>query len=46
MQCQWNKLKEPTLEHYKPMPIDQFDCFKKQKTDINVFGENISNLIR
>lgn len=28
VQCQWSRLREPTLQQFKPVPINQFCCVK------------------
>lgn len=46
MKCQWTKLKEPSLVQYKPVPINQFDCYKEKESKKSIFGEDVSNSIR
>lgn len=28
VKCQWSCLKEPSLQQYKPVPLEQFCCYK------------------
>ncbi|CAI6376997.1 unnamed protein product [Macrosiphum euphorbiae] len=41
---QWSKLKEPTLTHYKPLPIDTFDCYKKNVVDSNSVDDDADTI--
>lgn len=42
--CQWSKLKEPMLNHYKPLPIDTFECYKKNVVNSNSVDDDADTI--
>lgn len=45
MQCQWTKLKETTLEGYKPVGLKHFCCTKKLESQLEILNDEEIRLI-
>lgn len=39
IQCEWTKLKEPSLVGYKPVNLEEFCCVKKLKPNLETVNE-------